>query len=572
MVVAGSSSSIIALPRNGALLIGRGEEADVRLATESASRKHARISVVEGEIEVTDLGSHNGTRLNGQPLEGGRALRSGDSLAIGDTTMVLHVELVSGPRALADAPALRGRLAGEVERALGFERPLTVIALALGEGKVDRGAAARAIEERLRPFDVAGWLADGFLAVLAPELDGEAADGLALRLLEALAPTCPEARAGIAECPTDGCDADALLEAARSASGSAVIGETARATGSAHRLLLGERSILIADPAMVRLYELVRRLAASNLSVVVTGETGAGKENAAFAVHHYSPRRDRPFVTLNCAALPEPLIESELFGHEKGAFTGAIATKVGLLESAHGGTVFLDEIGELQPAVQAKLLRAVEARRVTRVGSLKEHEIDIRIVAATHRDLEADVVAGRFRQDLLFRIAQATVVLPPLRDRPREIALLARSFLEAACAAASRTPIHLSAGALHKLARYGWPGNVRELKNVMEVAAATVEEDTLDPWHLPERITGSRAPDPPVAAPAQAKTAPEAEIARTFIPLTDEIRDLERRRMSEALTATRGNRTHAAELIKVPLRTFLLRIKQYGLAEVGRED
>ena len=318
---------------------------------------------------------------------------------------------------------------------------------------------------------------------------------------------------------------------------------------------------------MVRLYELVRRLAASTLSVVVTGETGAGKEHVAHAVHHFSSRRAGPFVTLNCAALPEGLLESELFGHERGAFTGAVAAKPGLLEVARGGTVFLDEVGELPAAAQAKLLRAVETRRVTRVGGLAEHEVDFRLVAATHRDLDAEVAAGRFRRDLLFRLGQAVVVIPPLRDRPRELALLARRFLEAACEAAGRAPMLLSTSALHKLARYPWPGNVRELKNVMEVAAATIPEAALEPWHLPDRITGARGepPAPPAAAAATVDPAP-----RTFLPLADELRDLERRRMGEALVATRGNRTRAAELLQMPLRTFLLRIKQHGLTDVGR--
>ena len=573
LVVTGNTSSIVTLPRNGALLIGRGAEADVRVGSESASRRHARVSVVEGEIEVTDLDSHNGTRLNGEAISGARPLRSGDVVTVGDTTLVLHAELAVGPRALAGAAAVRGRLAGEVERALGFERPLAVIVLCLGDA-VERRTAAASIEPLLRPFDVAGWLDDRNLVVVAPELDGDVAESAALRLLEAVAVVAPAARVGIADCPTDGCDADALLEAARSTATAAAAGGCERATGAAHNLVLADRAVIVADPAMVRLYELIRRLAASSLSVIVSGETGSGKENAAFAVHHYSARRDGPFVTLNCAALPEALIESELFGHERGAFTGAVAAKAGLFEAARGGTVFLDEIGELPLAAQAKLLRAVETRRVTRVGGLAEHEIDIRLVAATHRDLDAEVTAGRFRKDLLFRLGQATVVLPPLRDRPRELALLARTFLEQACRTAGRPPLHLSASALHKLARYGWPGNVRELKNVMEVAAATVVEDTLDPWHLPERITGPRSAAPTTAAASTASTVsgapPVAEGEPVFTPLADDIRDLERRRMTEALIATRGNRTRAADLLKMPLRTFLLRIKQHDLTEVGR--
>jgi transcriptional regulator with GAF, ATPase, and Fis domain len=296
--------------------------------------------------------------------------------------------------------------------------------------------------------------------------------------------------------------------------------------------------------------------------VLVCGETGVGKENAAFAVHHWSPRSAGPFVAVNCAALPEALVESELFGHERGAFTGATTTRTGLLESAQGGTVFLDEVGELPPSAQSKLLRALEVRRITRVGDVRERSIDIRVVAATHRDLEAEVAAGRFREDLYFRLGAATVLLPPLRERPREVPMLARDFLARACRALGRSELELAAGTLLALARHGWPGNVRELRNLMDYVAAAVTGDVVEPHHLPARMLGRGAapaqPVPPVPPVAETSREPR-------VPLAQEIRELERRRMQEALDEAEGVQTRAAALIGMPIRTFSFKLKQLGL-------
>src|SRR5439155_8250906 len=239
-----------------------------------------------------------------------------------------------------------------------------------------------------------------------------------------------------------------ILPAARSAAGRASPGKLGERSGAATRLELGERHVLLADPAMARVFALLERLASAELPVLVTGETGVGKENAAYAVHHWS-KRSGPFVAVNCAALgPESLVDSELFGHEKGAFTGAVAAKAGLFESAAGGTVFLDEVGELPVAIQAKLLRALETRKITRLGETKERPIELRLVAATNRALEDEVAAGRFRQDLYFRLSGATVILPPLRDRKCEIPVLARALLAEACARHGRAAMTITPGAM----------------------------------------------------------------------------------------------------------------------------
>jgi transcriptional regulator with GAF, ATPase, and Fis domain len=285
-------------------------------------------------------------------------------------------------------------------------------------------------------------------------------------------------------------------------------------------------------------------------------------------------------MAINCATVPENVAESELFGHEKGAFTGAAEAKPGHLESAHGGTLFLDEVGELSLAVQAKLLRALETKRILRLGGRREREADVRLVAATHRNLTEEVRQGRFREDLYFRLKGALVIVPPLRDRPRELALLAEVFL-AAEAGRGQEPLALSAAALQQLRSYPWPGNVRELKNAMKYVATTVDQwvQTVEPWHLPEEVCDLRllaevtalSSLPPAGAGGEAGAAvtppatPTVPGARRFRPLAEELRDLERQRMAEALQATGGVQKRAAAVLAMPLRTFVMKLKQYGL-------
>jgi DNA-binding NtrC family response regulator len=417
----------VPLPDDGVILIGRGDDVDLRVSDGAASRRHALLTIAAGLARLTDLDSHNGTRINGEPLTEARALASGDVITVGDCVLVVHCAAAVPPAAVARA---------------------------------------------------------------------------------------------------------------------------------ATRLTVGEYRPVVADPAMTRIFELLRRLAPRDLPVLISGETGVGKELAALALHDWSPRSRRPFVTLNCAALPESLVESELFGYERGAFSGAVAAKPGLLESASGGTVFFDEIGELAPNVQAKLLRAFEAKRITRLGGLTERRIEVRVVAATNRDLEQACRAGSFRQDLFFRLAGATVIVPPLRERSLEVPALARVFLDEACAAAGRSTMAISAAAMQRLASHAWPGNVRELKNAMEYAAAAVTDDTLEPHHLPDRM-----------APADAAAPPPPG---GFVRVSDELRSLERARMLEALEAAGGVQARAAEIIGMPLRTFMYKMKQHKIA--GRRE
>ena len=332
---------------------------------------------------------------------------------------------------------------------------------------------------------------------------------------------------------------------------------------------LGDTKILLVEPAMKKLYALIERLAKAELPVLIEGETGVGKELAAKALHHHSARRGKPLVSLNCSAFTENLVESELFGHERGAFSGAVTTKQGLIEAAHTGTLFLDEIGEMPLSVQAKLLRVLETQKVMRVGDVRERQVDVRIVAATNRDLQAEIAAGRFRRDLYFRLSSARLSLPPLRNRPRELPVLARVLLAGACRKLSRDSIAISDAAMHLLLGHRWPGNVRELRNLMDFVAATVDGDTLLPWQIEEQLQSTV----PSEMPEQPRTVKVTSLPQTesvppvhFRPIDDEIRELERRRMMEALAACGGVQIRAAALISMPARTFTTKMKQYKLS------
>ncbi len=238
------------------------------------------------------------------------------------------------------------------------------------------------------------------------------------------------------------------------------------------------------SPVMQRIFDMMKKGSRSNITVSITGETGTGKELAAKALHYNSQRSDKPFVAVNIAAIPKELIESELFGHEKGAFTGAVSTRKGKFEEAHKGTLFLDEIGEMDINLQSKLLRALQEREITRVGGNKVIQVDVRVIVATHRNLSEEVKAGNFREDLYYRLLGLPIELPPLRDRGNDILLLAKSFLENFCAENQMGAKRLSNAAQKKLLNYHWPGNVRELRAIIELAAVMTEGDVIESDHV----------------------------------------------------------------------------------------
>jgi two-component system response regulator AtoC len=309
---------------------------------------------------------------------------------------------------------------------------------------------------------------------------------------------------------------------------------------------------IIQSPAMRVLYDQLSRTARSSISALVLGETGVGKEVFARALHDRSPHASGPYLELNCAALPPSLLESELFGYDKNAFTGANQARPGLLESADGGTVFLDEVGELPAAVQVKLLRVLEDRKVMRIGGRTARKLEVRFVSATNRDLVADIERGSFRQDLYFRLNGISFVIPPLRERVEEIAPLAERFLREASRTIDRT-LGLSASALGYLERYRWPGNVRELRNVIERAVVLSYGSEIEPADLPTQVTGL------TATPA---------ISRDI----DLEPNGERDRIIAALEQCAGNQTRAAKLLGVSLRTLVNRLASYQLARPRKRD
>jgi transcriptional regulator with PAS, ATPase and Fis domain len=335
--------------------------------------------------------------------------------------------------------------------------------------------------------------------------------------------------------------------------------------GSASLIVQGGRSRLPdpredahLDPAMSEVLRLIDLVANSDVSVVLLGETGVGKEVLAARVHAGSARASGPFVRINCAALADSLLESELFGHERGAFTGAVAAKAGLFESAEGGTIFLDEIGETPAATQVKLLRVLETREVMRVGGLKPRAVDVRVVAATHRDLPERVAGGAFREDLWFRLNGMTIAIPPLRERKSEILPLAARFVREACARASRQEPAIAAEVRDRLVAYDWPGNVRELKTTMERAVVLAQGGQIDVEHVLLSAPQQRSS----TARVNRDTQPVMPAAAS---LPDAVSALEKQRIEEALRACNGNQTAAAKMLGISRRTLVYRLGALGL-------
>ncbi len=307
------------------------------------------------------------------------------------------------------------------------------------------------------------------------------------------------------------------------------------------------------SPAMRSVFESIRLVADTPTTVLLLGESGTGKELVARALHQESGRRGRRFVAVNCAAMPANLIESELFGHEKGAFTGAVSRHVGTFEAADGGTLLIDEIAEMPPDLQGRLLRVLETRRVTPVGSNREIAVDVRIVAATNRDLEARVAEGAFREDLFYRLNVVAIDLPPLRERPGDVPLLARAFIDAISAETGRAVRDITPEAMRCLEAFAWPGNVRQLRNVLAGMIVMSTREVLDVADLPAALRED--------GEAPGRTAPAPDPAREGQTLED----LERRAIARALAATGGNRTEAGRRLGVSTRTIQRKIRKYGL-------
>lgn len=318
----------------------------------------------------------------------------------------------------------------------------------------------------------------------------------------------------------------------------------------------GFENFLGKSEAMQKVFVLIRKIADTRSTVLITGESGTGKELAARAIHAQSARRDKPFVTVNCAALPETLLESELFGHMKGSFTGAIANKEGLFETASGGTIFLDEISATTPALQVKLLRVLQEREFKRVGGTQEIQVDIRIISATNKDLAEEVRRGAFREDLYYRLNVIPLYLPPLRERREDVPLLARHFLNRYAAEHRKEDLRLAPEAMQRLIETSWRGNVRELENAIERAVALSEGSLV-------------VPDQPTLEAIQPSSHPaigeSVDLPTEGVDLEALIAGTEKALILKALERTRGSKTEAAKLLGLTFRSLRHRVKKYGL-------
>ena len=534
LVVADHLFATYALPPSGIVSIGRSPECDVCIDDVSVSRVHAELQLGESLV-VIDKGSANGTWVLDRrlPPEQPTAVRVDQAIRLGSVTLLVQRRTVGiQPRRTHTHTYFEERLEDECAQALRHSRQLAILHVISD----DTVALHDLLGSYLQDGDVVGSYSPSELEILLSGGD----PGQTARVLTALAAALEPsgARLGSAHYPRDGRDANTLVAKARS-----------RALGEIPEPVAWDE-IVVVDERMAELHRLVGRVAAADISVLLQGETGVGKEVIAEALHRQSPRAQKPFLKLNCAGLGETLLESELFGHEKGAFTGATATKQGLLEVAEGGTVFLDEIAELSPGVQAKLLRVLEERKLLRVGGLTPRSIDLRIVSATNRDLEAEVARGAFRLDLLYRLNAISIVIPPLRERVAEIVPLAYKFLAAIAEKLDQPVPRLTEDVCAVLQAYTWPGNVRELRNVLE-RALVLADDVIDARHLPaERMR----------APFRAKPQPKQPLE--YDP---ELDAEERRRIIEALEVCSGNQTHAAKLLGIARRTLINKIERFSL-------
>ena len=536
------------LPPRGEVVVGRGEESDLCIDHPSISRKHARVIADTDGVRIADLGSANGTRLGDRVLAPGESVElvPGEVVDLGSVMLILQ-RGYSGRRLRRLLPHgyFEARVEEECERSARTGGPFAVARLR-AEGQGAPSAIELALAEVLRGSDVAGLYAPGEYEVLLPERAPDQALELLARVEGIAGDRGTQVASGFALYPRDGRSAETLVAAAcRALPGEATPAEAPTS------------AVVVADPAMERVHRLIQRVAPGTINVLLLGETGVGKEVAAEMVHRLSRRPAGPFLRLNCGGFSETLLESELFGHEKGAFTGAHQGKIGLLESADGGTVFLDEIGELPAALQVKLLRVLEDRQVMRVGALRPKKIDVRFVAATNRNLEEEVARGAFREDLYYRVNGIAIVIPPLRERVGEIQQLARLFVAEAAGAAGLPEPRLSEEAVLLLESYAWPGNIRELRNVMERAVLLSSDDLIGDEHLPtEKMrTGGVARAATEQAPALARGA----------TLRDDVDDLERRRILDALDSCTGNQTRAARLLGISRNTLAARLEQFGI-------
>ncbi len=550
-------SNVVTMQADQPVVVGREAPADLVIGDRSLSRRHARFSLEGGLLRVEDLGSTNGTRVRGEIVTSA-AFRPGEPVYLGQVLVTAYVRAASEPAlaALRSHEQFMSALSQELTRAKFFNQPASVLMINVvgqdGAGAHVGGWSQR-VAAALRPIDVIGLYSHDTLEVLLPQTELDSAKRIGVEAVKAAARN-QSVRCGVAAFPASAATAEALLDVCRRALGAANPEQPVALAADKGALSLGavasDDGIVFESAAMKQLMTTIERVANATLPVLLLGETGTGKEVIAGAIHSRGPRSGKPLVGVNCGAIPAQLVESTLFGHVRGAFTGAESDSKGVFGAADGGTVLLDEIGELPPAAQVSLLRALETGRITRVGSAEERAVDVRVIAATHRDLETMCDEGQFRRDLLYRINALTLHIPPLRERIEEIEPLVSRFL----ASSARPGTVVAPDAMQALKRYVWPGNIRELRNVVERATVVAQGDRIALEDLPERVRG--------LAPSSLPPASEELLSDDdLLDLKSRVRRYEARLIVQALRDNHGNQTHAARQLQIPLRTLVHKLK-----------
>jgi two-component system response regulator AtoC len=553
------------LPGSGIVSVGRSSKCEVQIDDAMASREHARIHVgSEGGVPILtieDAGSANGTRVRDAVIRPGEpaAILPGEAIMIGSTViMVLQNRPPAGVRRMWSHAYFETRVDDECARATKTRATFALARVRFSGAAPWTKVMPVLARDLAAPHVFATYGPKDYEMLFVDTQPGET-EALVQSLVEAFREAGLDAHWAVAWFPADGRTSDGLLAAANS---------SLRSTGDGERVKTAEA--LGPDASqMERVRLMATRAATSHINVLILGEMGVGKDVLARTIHQMSPRASKPFVALNCAGLTENLIESELFGHERGSFTGAAGSKVGLFESAHGGTVFLDEIGEMPSSMQAKLLRAIETREIRPVGAVRTRPIDVRFISATNLDIEAAVKTGRFRGDLMYRLNTLTLAIPPLRERKDEIGALVSTFLARACRDQGRAEnITVRGDSMKLMLAYEWPGNIRELKNVIERAVVLCDGAEILPEHLPlEKMRPGSSVYVTVqkAGVGVLADAVEAAGVKGLKTLTDPKEIVECRRIIEALDACASNQTRAAKLLKMPRRTFVSKLDFYGI-------
>lgn len=556
----GGNLHAIALREGQSLVVGRSVPAELVIDDSSLSRAHARLSLRNGSVTIQDLGSTNGCLLNGRPTEEA-TLKEEDMVHLGSVELRICARATPAhpprERELSHAAFMR-TLADELTRARVTGRNATVLAI-----RDAAGGAHEALHRALSGIDRCCAFRTDLALVMLAERD---AAGARHWLQGLRGSDMGRLRIGLATYPGLAYAAEELVDRALHAchaSAPGVVNEAPKTVISGAAL-----APIMRSPAMLRLYDLATKASRTTLPILIHGETGSGKELVAKAIHDKSPRSKATFKALNCATIPSNLLESVLFGHERGAFTGADRQALGVFEQAQGGTVLLDEVGELSPQAQAALLRVLEQRCVVRVGGAREVAVDARVVAATHRDLASMVRAGTFREDLMFRLDAFTLRVPPLRERREEIIPLAQLFMARAKEQWAASAVRLSEDVCEALEVYRWPGNVRQLKNVIERAVAVcncevieLEDLTTEVWAESGELSPPTARQPGESSPA----SPQASQEAVFRSLPMRVREFEISLIRAALDKSGGNQAQAARLLGVPRRTLASKMQVFSL-------